>query len=167
MEKTDMKKRLLPIISVILIISACLFFFIALSLHNNKGYVSSANMKASTHYKHFSNGQIDLSEFITLNSQGDYYIYGECHDFSSYTAYSGDVFNKNTLIYGSEEIPNSYWAIKIHNRKISAAWSSNYPLKESQLIPYSIEEQEKQAKLFQKSDETKIIGYYDNEAVNK
>jgi hypothetical protein len=37
-------------------------------------------------------------------------------------------------------------------------------IEKNQLIPYTIEEQEQQADLFDNSKNTKIIGYYDNES---
>lgn len=159
-----MKKSAYILFSLIIIL-VVIFGSIIISIHNHKGFVSLANMNAKTHYQYFNNKQIDLSKYTTLSSEKEYYICGECSDFSSYIAYSGDVFNEKTLIYGSEEKkPNGYWAIKIKAGNIVASWASNYPLKKNQLIPYTIEEQEQQADLFDNSKNIKIIGYYDNES---
>ena len=51
---------------------------------------------------------------------------------------------------------------KRKNRKIKFS-ELNY-VEKNQLIPYTIEEQEQQADLFDNSKNIKIIGYYDNES---
>lgn len=160
--RINMKKKLLIIFLVVLPISCIVFFFmITLSLRNNHSFVTAANMNAKVYYKYFTNGQINLNVIDNFGKDGTFYIYGECTDYESFTAYSGDVVKENKLIYGFESPPTNYWAIKVHNGTVVAAWSSNFPLKEEQLVAYSIEEQEKQANLFDKSTNTKIIGYYE------
>lgn len=157
-----MKKTLLFISLVFSIISVVFFAFLtSISLHNNKGFVTTANLKAKTYYQYFTNGQIDLSKIGVLKNKGIHYIYGECADSESFTVYSGDIIKENKLIYGYEASPTGYWAIKLQDGNVVAVWSSNYPLKENQLISYSIEEQEEKTKLFEKSNETKVIGYYE------
>ena len=157
-----MKKKFMIMFLIVLPILCIVFFFIiTLSLRNNHGFVTAANMNAKVYYKYFTNGQINLNVIDNFGKDGTFYIYGECADYESFTAYSGDGFKENKLIYGSPSQPTGYWAIKIQDGTITAAWSSNYPLNENQLIPYSIEEQEKQANLFDKSTNTKIIGYYE------
>jgi len=139
------------------------FFIIAVLINQNqlKEYVSSANSTAKTHYNYFSQEIIELSSFTNVPEDGEYVVMGECHDFASYTAYAGDLFKQDTLLYGNKNlIANSFWAIRIENGRIVEAWSSNYPLNRSQLHAYTNNEQYEQVHIFEKFNESKIIGYY-------
>ena len=84
-----------------------------------------------------------------------------CTRLLTTTAYAGDLFEQGTDLFDhATKKPNGYWAIRIQDGVITEAWSANYPLEESQLRPYSEEEQYQQMRLFEKFSESKAIGYY-------
>ena len=148
---------------VVLITMLLLFGGFVLLLQNKqmKDNIPSINTCARFHYQNFTNGFIDLEKYTDIPSEGDYIITGECHNFTIYTAYAGDLFEQGTDLFDhATKKPNGYWAIRIQDGVITEAWSANYPLEESQLRPYSEEEQYQQMRLFEKFSESKAIGYY-------
>ena len=142
----------------VLVIFCIIVAFI--SHHQIKEYVSSANSTAKMHYNYFSK-VIELLLFTNVPADGEYVVMGECHDFASYTAYTGDLFEQDTFLYGNKNlIANSYWAIRIDDGQIVEAWSSNYPLNKTQLHAYTEDEQCKEIHMFEKFKESEIVGYY-------
>ncbi len=136
-------------------------FVLLLQNKQMKDNIPSINTCARFHYQNFTNGFIDLEKYTDIPSEGDYIVFGECYDFTYYTAYEGDLLAQDIVFleYAYEK-PDDYWAIRIHDGVITEAWSANYPLEESQLRPYSEEEQYQQMRLFEKFSESRAIGYY-------
>ncbi len=158
-------KRITIIFSVCFFILICMFvgFVILLQRMKMNDYIYSINTTAKIHYQNFTTGSIELNNYFDINKYEKVYIFGECHDFLSYTAYAGDVFEKDTLIDGDiREKANGYWAIEIIDGVIVSAWSSNYPLNQEQLICYTKEEQFRQMKIFEGFSQSRVIGYYGN-----
>ncbi|MDE6797900.1 MAG: hypothetical protein K2J36_07810 [Ruminococcus sp.] len=89
---------------------------------------------ARIHYNYFTNGLIELDNYSDINVIGENYIFGECRDFTNYTAYKGDSVKSDTLLFGAgTEKPDGYWAVKIIDGDVKETWASNYPLKKEQL----------------------------------
>lgn len=150
-----MKKIFRNSIFIFLIVLTSIFMLYVISIHHKKEQISLINSIAMHHYNSFANGLIELERFPSIKTTGENYIIGECQDCSNYTAYKGDSVKGTTLIYGKKEyVANGYWAIKISNGKVEAAWSSNYPLQKEQLIEYSEKEQ------LNKFNNSRLIGYY-------
>lgn len=145
---------------VVLVSILCLAVVVIVNQHQMADGVTSANASAKTHYTYFTE-IIKLEDFVDVPPSGAYFVLGECHDFTQYKAYAGDLFAQDTLLYGKENSSaNGYWAIKIENGKIVEAWSSNDSLHQKQLTAYTEEEQHQQIDLFENFNESDIIGYY-------
>lgn len=124
-------KKIIIVFSIVLTIILEVY---AISESKVKSEISSANSSARIHYKCFTNGLIELADYPDINLNGECYIFGECRDFTNYTAYQGDSVKSDTLLFGAgTEHPNGYWAVKIIDGKVKEAWASNYQLKKEQL----------------------------------
>ncbi|MDE6004912.1 MAG: hypothetical protein K2G88_05955 [Oscillospiraceae bacterium] len=123
------------------------------------------NSVARVHYNYFTNEVIELNDFFDIPNNGEYYIFGECGDFQYYLAYAGTLVTQDTLLLGNANTQaDSYWAIKLKDGAVVATWSSYYPLQESQLLIYTMNEQYKQINFFEDLSNSKVIGYYEKES---
>lgn len=169
--KNNKYKKIAKVIIGFISILVIMFFTfgIALSGKIKIDKVSSINKKAQNQYMIFAENEDYIFEKLNIPENGIFYITGECHDYEYYLAYAGNLFTRDKVVYGNakDEI-NGYWAIKIENGIITETWFSNYLLKESQLISYSIKEQKRQMHLFDTLAETETVGYYSsNETENE
>ncbi len=142
--------------SILILFSVVFAMFLGQNIVRDK--VVYLNNKAKNYYCILVNEQIQLVEYIENLSTDQKIIFGESNDLDSIVMYLN---KRKILIYGDEQLqPNSYWAIRIENGNIVNVWSSNYPLKEEQLITYSTNEQRKKMGIFEKLNKTDVIGYY-------
>lgn len=124
-------KKIIIVFSVVLTLMLLIY---PISEHSIKGKIALINSLARIHYNYFTNGLIELDNYSDINVIGENYIFGECRDFTNYTAYKGDSVKSDTLLFGAgTEKPDGYWAVKIIDGDVKETWASNYPLKKEQL----------------------------------
>ncbi|MBD5158776.1 MAG: hypothetical protein HDT23_00820 [Ruminococcus sp.] len=124
-------KKIITVFSVVLTLMLIIY---PISEHSIKGKIASINSLARIHYNSFTNGLIELADYSDINLNGESYIFGECRDFTNYTAYQGDSVKSDTLLFGAgTENPDGYWAVKIIDGDVKETWASNYSLKKEQL----------------------------------
>lgn len=162
----DMKGKIKRIfIAVLGIVIFCLILFLfilhSLYLEQFKGYVNSLNSSAVNHYK-VINSLTDYKNKLDVTETCNCVIYGESDDYLSYTAYAGDFLNEDLLFYGnnSDDKSKQYWAVKIVDGEISEIWVSTYPLEDSDLQEYTLEEQIDTYRFLTRFSETEVVGYY-------
>lgn len=158
--KTLFKALLLVILSLSFIF---LLFGLSLSPNIKNDKISTINIKAKNHFNFFTAYYNDLLNSINIPDNGSFYIMGQCKENAYYIIDAGGLILKDDVIYGNKNEINGYWAINIVDNKIVQVWSSNYPLSREQLIPYSIDDQKKQFKIFESTLKTKAIGYFENQ----
>lgn len=155
-------KALFLLIFLLSLIFLLFGLFISSSIINDK--ISTVNTKAKNYFNFFTAYYNDLSNNINIPDNGSFYIIGQCKDNAYYIIDTEDRISKEIVIYGNKNEINGYWAINIVNNKIVQVWSANYPLSREQLIPYSINDQKKQFRIFESTTKTKAIGYFANQS---
>lgn len=127
-----------------------------------KDHARLMNSVAKMHYNYCRKGGfIDLTSILDLPSFGEYFILGECYNVEYYVAYANDFVEQDILLIGNSQTEaNGYWAVKVNNGDVVAAWSSHHPLREDQLVKYTFNEQCKQIYFFEELNKSNVIGYY-------
>lgn len=137
-------------------------FLVALRQYDMHGRISSMNLEAKTHCHYIGkDGLCDLTQFFELPQSGEYFVTGEHHGTDYYKVYAGGLVQADTLLLGEAgTAANGYWAVRIRDGEVTAAWSAYHPLREEQLVAYTYEEQKQQIHLFEDWSNSDLIGYY-------
>lgn len=135
-----------------------------------EGRIDNINYKAevSNYYVSEYLSGFDVSDETTYILQGEYGMY-------HFLVYANDLDSENTMIYESNSKDyQQFWAAKITGTTVVEVWTSKKELTESDLHPYTLEEQENSVHFvpifaFIKwhrlgwVDDTDLVGYYKND----
>ena len=144
--KSKLKKIIKTIIIIIIVILLVLLIFYSIASvimyldADSSRYTHSVFLNDMA--RHVGYTVDENLDSLALPKDETIILTGECFDELNILIYTNKYLNKGTVIgdYDSNDY-NRYWAVKIDFGEISEAWFSKGKIKESDLRPYTREEQ--------------------------